>query len=55
MERGSPLQVSPMPIFGETLVLMPDLSRYMLFHQNPPPSAVGASVSEAYVLPFCGP
>jgi hypothetical protein len=55
VERVSPLRVSSMPTFSETLVLMPDLSRYVLFHQNPPPSAVGASVSEAYVLPFCGP
>lgn len=40
---------------------MPDSTRYLLYNQNPPPPstvsslAVGFSVSEAHVLPFCGP
>ena len=56
---GEPVLLRPssFPTFSEALVLMPDSSRYVAFHQNPP-TAQGLGIisqSEAYLLPFCGP
>ena len=52
------LRPSSFPTFSEVLVLMPDSSRHVAFHQNPPPTSQGLGIvtqSEAYLLPFCGP
>ncbi|WP_375768604.1 hypothetical protein NR798_44150 [Archangium gephyra] len=49
------------PTLSESLVVMPDSTRYLLYNQWPPPPssvaspAVGYAVTEAYVLPFCSP
>jgi len=49
------------PLF-ESLVVMPDSTRYLIYNQPPPPPspavsalAVGFAVTEAHVLPFCSP
>ena len=52
----------PPPVF-ESLVVMPDSTRYLIYNQPPPPLtpssvsslAVGSAVTEAHVLPFCSP
>lgn len=47
------------PVISAALAVMPDSTRYLGYHQDPPPPpsslAVGASSSEAYLMPFCGP
>lgn len=50
------------PPLSESLVVMPDSTRYLLYNQPPPPPspavsslAVGYAVTEAHVLPFCSP
>jgi hypothetical protein len=51
------------PPFFESLVVMPDSTRYLIYNQPPPPPtpssvsslAVGSAVTEAHVLPFCSP
>ncbi|MFE8603177.1 hypothetical protein [Archangium violaceum] len=55
------LQPRGQPILSESLVVMPDSTRYVLYNQPPRvPSvvsslAVGFAETEAHVLPFCGP
>jgi hypothetical protein len=51
------LRPSSFPTFSEVLVLMPDSSRHVAFHQYPP-TAQGLGIvtqSEAYLRSFCGP
>ena len=57
MERVDPLRVMHSPTLAETLVLMPDFSRYVLYQHHVTSLAASAVVvsSEAYLLPFCGP
>lgn len=49
------------PTLSESLIVMPDSTRFLLYNQKPPPPssvsslAVGFAVSEAHLLPFCSP
>lgn len=56
--ESSLLRPSSFPTFDEVLVLMPDSSRHVAYHQHPPPTSQGLGIvtqSEVYLLPFCGP
>ena len=49
------------PTLSESLIVMPDSTRYLLYNQFPPPQstvsslAVGTAMTEAHLLPFCSP
>jgi hypothetical protein len=58
-EWRTELRPQGQPPFFESLVVMPDSTRYLIYNQPPPPPssvsslAVGFAVTEAHVLPFC--